>query len=64
MTGFGLAHQKRQGCAMHPDDMTAGNYSDETYYRQLKAYRDDVVGDGVFDEYCSRPHLLEQLRGE
>ena len=39
MTGFGLAHLKMEGAAMHPDDFSDGIcITDEQYERQLRAH--------------------------
>jgi hypothetical protein len=46
--GFGLAHIKKEGAPLHPDDMFTRN--DGRYQRQLKAYNDyfkiPVAADG------------------
>ena len=41
-TSFGLAHIKKEGAAIHPDDMDA-TMTDEQYDRQLAAHERDVA---------------------
>lgn len=62
---FGLVSIKAEGMPAHPDIYdNADDMSDEQYYRQLKAYRDEVTGDSVYVTYCSRPKLLEKLKND
>ena len=58
---FGLAHLRREGAPMHPDDYhNESDMSDAQYLRQLQAYKDDNPGS---DDYksCVRDHLLKDL---
>ncbi len=63
---FGLANLKAEGKAMHPEDLLLWTWEDEDdqtdewYLRQLQAFK-DWAGDTVYEMYCSRPHLLEEL---
>ncbi len=57
-----LVSIKREGCAVHPDEMTSA-LSDEQYYTQLKAYHRDI-GDSVFNTFCVRDELLQKLKEE
>jgi hypothetical protein len=44
-SSFGLAHIKKEGAPIHPDD-TLADFTDEQYDRQLKAYNDYFYDDG------------------
>jgi hypothetical protein len=44
-SSFSLAHVKQQGCAVHPDDISAP-MSDKQEARQLAAYERDVAAGG------------------
>lgn len=63
MPNFGLCHIKAEGKAMHPDDIY-GDMTDGFYLRQLRSYRDEVAGDGIYKESCVRDNLLKQLKDE
>lgn len=43
-TGFGMAHVKQEGCAIHPDD-TDADMTDEQRAAQLAAYSRDQATD-------------------
>lgn len=40
-TGFGLAYVKKEGCAMHPDDIDV-ELSEQEYIKQANAYINDT----------------------
>lgn len=62
-SGFGLAFQKKEGCAIHPDDpmMDTSGWSDDKFLSQLREYS---LGTGDYNAWCSRPELLKKLKEE
>lgn len=67
ITGFGLVPIKAEGMPAHPDAYGIGYDngdkfgSDKYYLKQLKAYADWRGIEQTKKEFCSRPHLLDQL---
>ena len=63
--GFGFAHVKSEGKALHPD--TFSNFDsagDALYLKQLKLYASWRGVEETKQEFCSRPHLLDKLKNE
>jgi formate-dependent nitrite reductase cytochrome c552 subunit len=62
MSYLGLAHVRREGSPMHPDDISnEEEMSDEQYLRQLQAYKD---ANSSSEDYksCIRDYLLPRLK--
>jgi len=59
MNAVSLVPIKKEGCAVHPDEMAS--MSDEAYKRQLKAY---ISSTGDKSVICSRPDLHAAAVGE
>jgi len=44
MSDFGLVHEKKEGCAIHPDD-TEANFTDKQYETHLRQHYIDLGAD-------------------
>lgn len=56
-------YPRREGCVVHPDDLELCDstlWSNPKFFRALKEYHKTVSD--VKELYCSRPHLLEELK--
>lgn len=60
MTGFGLAHIRKEGAPMHPDDI-GSPLSDGQYIEQLKAYAGWRGVEETKKEGCVRGDFLNHL---
>lgn len=59
-SGFGLCNIKKEGCAMHPDDIET-DLTDAQYERQLRAYLEST-GDDINRMVCVRTNILEAIK--